>query len=314
MRARPATADETREWDRLMRETARPHLLQSTGWAEVKSATGWRAERFVFEDGAARVGCVQVLRKRLVGGLDMAYAPRGPLVEDERLPGAIVALRKAIGRGMTVSLLCDPEAAESDVLAKALEPEGIRRPPASVQPRPQREAAVLPAQVALADADERARRSPLRHVGSGRGRRAFRRGELQAWLRRRGNAMDRRARDAGHGVPVSALEVCRAAAARGSERVSEAGAEAPPGWDDAAVRSPGGHVLQSAAWAKIRQAQGWEVEFCQLGSPLPVALILWRPLLTRRRFGYVPRGPIIGDDAQVLGALERIAALARERR
>jgi len=96
--------------------------------------------------------------------------------------------------------------------------------------------------------------------------------------------------------------------------VSEAGAEAPPGWDDAAVRSPGGHVLQSAAWAKIRQAQGWEVEFCQFGSPLPVALILWRPLLTRRRFGYVPRGPIIGDDAQVLGALERIAALARERR
>src|SRR5437016_12408791 len=90
MRARPVTADETRDWDRLMHETARPHLLQSTGWAEVKSATGWRAERFVFEDGAARVGCVQVLRKRLVGGLDMAYAPRGPLVEGERLPGAIV--------------------------------------------------------------------------------------------------------------------------------------------------------------------------------------------------------------------------------
>src|SRR5437879_12848028 len=96
--------------------------------------------------------------------------------------------------------------------------------------RAQREAAVLPAQVALADADERARRSPLRHVGSGRGRRAFRRGDLQARLRWRGNAMDRRARDAGHGVPVPALEVWRAAAARGSERVSEAGAEAPPGW------------------------------------------------------------------------------------
>src|SRR5204863_426386 len=83
----------------------------------------------------ALVGCVQVLRKRLVGGLDMAYAPRGPLVEDERLPGAIVALRKAIGRGMTVSLLCDPEAAESDALAKALEAEGIRRSPVYVQPR-----------------------------------------------------------------------------------------------------------------------------------------------------------------------------------
>jgi peptidoglycan pentaglycine glycine transferase (the first glycine) len=135
MRARPATTDETHGWDRLMHETARPHLLQSTGWAEVKAATGWRAERYVFEDGDARVGCVQVLRKRLVRGLDVAYAPRGPLVADEKLPEAIVALRKVLGRGLTVSLLCDPEAADSDALARALEANGIRRSPVYVQPR-----------------------------------------------------------------------------------------------------------------------------------------------------------------------------------
>jgi len=135
MRARPAASDETQRWDRLMHETGRPHLLQSTGWAEVKAATGWRAERYVLEEGDARVGCVQVLRKRLVGGLDMAYAPRGPLVDDEKLPDAIVALRKALGRGMTVSLLCDPEAPESEALAKALEARGVRRSPVYVQPR-----------------------------------------------------------------------------------------------------------------------------------------------------------------------------------
>ena len=78
MRARPATADETRDWDRLMHETGRPHLLQSTGWAEVKGATGWRAERYVFEDSDARVGCAQVLRKRVVGGVDVALS--APLV------------------------------------------------------------------------------------------------------------------------------------------------------------------------------------------------------------------------------------------
>src|SRR5687768_12903803 len=126
MRARPATADETRDWDRLMHQTTRPHLLQSTGWAEVKSATGWRAERFIIEEGDAFVGCVQVLRKRLVRGIDVAYAPRGPLVDDDKLPDAIAALRKSLGRGLTVSLLCDPEAAESDALAKALEDRGIR--------------------------------------------------------------------------------------------------------------------------------------------------------------------------------------------
>ena len=135
MRARPATADETREWHRLMQETGRPHLLQSTGWADVKSATGWRAERYVLEDEGARAGCVQVLRKRLVRGVHVTYAPRGPLVDDARLPQAIVALRKALGRGMTVSLLCDPEAAESEALAKALADEGIRRSPVYVQPR-----------------------------------------------------------------------------------------------------------------------------------------------------------------------------------
>ena len=118
-----------------MHETGRPHLLQSAGWAKVKAATGWRAERYVLEDGSARTGCVQVLRKRLVGGIDVAYAPRGPLVADEKLPVAIVALRKALGRGMTVSLLCDPEAAESDGIASALEDQGIRRSPVYVQPR-----------------------------------------------------------------------------------------------------------------------------------------------------------------------------------
>ena len=135
MRARPATNEETQGWGRLMHETGRPHLLQSTRWAEVKAATGWRAERYVYEEGDARVGCVQVLRKKLVRGLDVAYAPRGPLVADEKLPEAIVALRKALSRGLTVSLLCDPEAAESDVLAKALEAQGVRRSPVYVQPR-----------------------------------------------------------------------------------------------------------------------------------------------------------------------------------
>ena len=135
MRARPATSDETRGWDQLMQETARPHLLQSNGWAEVKAATGWRAERYVLEEGDAPIGCVQVLRKRLVRGVDVAYAPRGPLVEEAKLPDAIAALRKELGRGLTVSLLCDPEAAESETLVKALEDRGVRRSPVYVQPR-----------------------------------------------------------------------------------------------------------------------------------------------------------------------------------
>src|SRR5712691_9648838 len=89
--------------------------------------------------------------------------------------------------------------------------------------------------------------------------------------------------------------------------------KAPPGWDDAAVRSAGGHVLQSEAWAEIRQRQGWRAEFVRIGDPLPVALVLWRTLPAGRRIGYASRGPIVADAAQLAAALGALADLARER-
>jgi peptidoglycan pentaglycine glycine transferase (the first glycine) len=88
----------------------------------------------------------------------------------------------------------------------------------------------------------------------------------------------------------------------------------PTGWDDAAVRSPAGHVLQSAAWAKIREAQGWRAEFHRFGTPLPVALVLWRSLPAGQSLAYVPRGPIAGSESELQQALARLATLARERR
>lgn len=90
--------------------------------------------------------------------------------------------------------------------------------------------------------------------------------------------------------------------------------EAPPGWDEAAVRSPGGHVLQSAAWAKIREAQGWRAEFHRIGDPLPVALVLWRALPAGQCLAYVPRGPIVGQQSHLVVAIAKLGALARERR
>ncbi len=91
---------------------------------------------------------------------------------------------------------------------------------------------------------------------------------------------------------------------------------APEGWDDAAVRSPGGHVLQSAAWARVRAAQGWRPEFVRVGDPLPVALVLWKRIPLFGEMGYAPRGPIVapGDRDGLAHALETLAALARERR
>jgi lipid II:glycine glycyltransferase (peptidoglycan interpeptide bridge formation enzyme) len=90
----------------------------------------------------------------------------------------------------------------------------------------------------------------------------------------------------------------------------------PPGWDEGAVRSPGGHVLQSSAWARIREAQGWRAEYLRVGDPLPVALVLWRDVPLFGRMAYVPRGPIIapGDRDGLAHVLDTLAELARERR
>lgn len=91
---------------------------------------------------------------------------------------------------------------------------------------------------------------------------------------------------------------------------------APAGWDAAAAHSPGGHVLQSSAWARIREAQGWRADYLCLGDPLPVALVLWRRIPLLGEMAYVPRGPIVapGDLDGLAHALEALAQLARERR
>jgi len=92
--------------------------------------------------------------------------------------------------------------------------------------------------------------------------------------------------------------------------------DVPRGWDDAAVRSPWGHVLQSSAWAALRERQGWRAEYVPIGEPLPVALVLWKDALAGQRIAYVPRGPIVapGDGAGLVRALMRLADIARERR
>jgi len=126
--------------------------------------------------------------------------------------------------------------------------------------------------------------------------------------------MDRRPRDRGPADALSAVDAASATPARAVRGLSAV--QAPAGWDDAAVGSPGGHLLQSSAWATVRASQGWRPEFVRMGDPLPLALVLWRDALPGRSIGYVPRGPIVapGDDAGLRTALSRLAQLARDRR
>src|SRR5512132_2520020 len=123
--------------------------------------------------------------------------------------------------------------------------------------------------------------------------------------------MDRRSGDAGPEGAVSAVAARSAEPPRALRRLMEA----PSGWDDAAVRSPWGNVLQSSVWAALRERQGWRAEYVRIGDGLPLALVLWRDVLAGQRIAYVPRGPIIapGDSAGLRRVLARLADLARER-
>src|SRR5262249_55214153 len=62
-------------------------------------------------------------------------------------------------------------------------------------------------------------------------------------------------------------------------------------WDALAVGAPGGHVLQSRAWAAHREAGGWRPRFLAAGDARTLALIRPWPVLGGGS-AYVPRGPV----------------------
>ena len=128
--ARPATAADVQRWDELVVATGRAHVLQTAAWAELKAVTGWSTRRFVLDGGVA-----QVLLKRLPLGISVAYAPRGPLVDAERMADAITALRRALAKERCAGLLCDPEIADDPATRDALGRAGVRPSPVFVQPR-----------------------------------------------------------------------------------------------------------------------------------------------------------------------------------
>jgi lipid II:glycine glycyltransferase (peptidoglycan interpeptide bridge formation enzyme) len=81
-------------------------------------------------------------------------------------------------------------------------------------------------------------------------------------------------------------------------------------WDDRTVDTPGGHVLQSRAWAEHRAATGWTPDHLVDEDGFRI-LALRRPWpLVGGWSAYVPRGPIPAD-ASVEGTADRLGALAR---
>lgn len=78
-------------------------------------------------------------------------------------------------------------------------------------------------------------------------------------------------------------------------------ANAPIDWDDLAVDRPGGHVLQSRAWAAHWRATGWRPLFLSSGEQRILALVRDWPLIGGGS-AYLPRGPVPVVPSAQLGA------------
>jgi lipid II:glycine glycyltransferase (peptidoglycan interpeptide bridge formation enzyme) len=71
----------------------------------------------------------------------------------------------------------------------------------------------------------------------------------------------------------------------------EVSTEPPPDWDARVVDPPGGHVLQSRAWARHRARSGWHPLFLSAGAAGVLALTRPWPLIGGSS-AYLPRGPV----------------------
>ena len=79
-------------------------------------------------------------------------------------------------------------------------------------------------------------------------------------------------------------------------------AEPTSDWDALAVERPGGHVLQSRAWAEHRRARGWTPLFAVAGDLRVLALTRSWPLVGGGS-AYIPRGPAPTVPAESLGSV-----------
>ncbi len=133
-------------WDEAATRSPWGHTLQSTAWAEIRAAQGWRPE-FV------RIGdplpVALVLWRDALPGRPIAYVPRGPIVAPDDRDGLAAALRQlaalARERG-AVFLKVDPEL-DPSFAGPALAEAGFTRSSHDIQP-------VLATLVLDLDADE----------------------------------------------------------------------------------------------------------------------------------------------------------------
>lgn len=104
-------ADPTpREWDELVARWG-GELLQSWGWGEFKSRTGWTASRVICRRAGKPIAAAQWLRRRVPFLGSLAYVPRGPVLapsESHAAPSVLQYIARTARRDGAFALWVEP--------------------------------------------------------------------------------------------------------------------------------------------------------------------------------------------------------------
>ena len=95
MRLTLTETSDPRAYDDAVRSLPLTSALQGWGYGEARRVLGQVPVRYLIQRSGQTVGALQLIRKRLVPGLSVLYAPRGPALESlDLLPDVAEAVRK----------------------------------------------------------------------------------------------------------------------------------------------------------------------------------------------------------------------------
>ncbi len=123
-------------WNEAVSALGVTHALQSYEWGELKREIGWEPRRFLFHENERTIAAASVLRRRVLAGMHVLYAPKGPAYDPasaHRLPEICAHLAR-IASGPCLFLKIDPDIEQGDGAAlSALRASGFRPSAEQVQ-------------------------------------------------------------------------------------------------------------------------------------------------------------------------------------
>jgi lipid II:glycine glycyltransferase (peptidoglycan interpeptide bridge formation enzyme) len=126
--------DDAARWDEFVLANG-GHLLQSSVWGEFKSQFGWRAERWAWVEQGTVLAGAQVLFRRLLPNMSLAYVPRGPLSSSPgAMTGFLDALRTAARQAGVFLLKVEPNWLRGDQGDSCLSRAGLKLTHETIQP------------------------------------------------------------------------------------------------------------------------------------------------------------------------------------